>query len=76
MAPRPPSPPQKCPVCHGAFRSKKPATYCSGACRMAAHRARREADLQARLERAEHACSLFLDSLAELRGVSTGKAGT
>ncbi len=61
---------QACPRCGGAVRSKKPAVYCSGACRAAAHRARRDAELRGRFERAEDAAHALIESLAVLRGVS------
>jgi hypothetical protein len=63
-----------CPSCGQAFRPKKPAVYCGGACRAAAHRARRDAELRGRLDRAEHAAHALIESLAVLRGVSADEA--
>jgi hypothetical protein len=58
---------QACPSCGGAVRSKKPAVYCGGACRAVAHRARRDAELRDRLDRAEHAAHALIASLAVFR---------
>jgi hypothetical protein len=58
---------QTCPVCCRAFRSKRPATYCGGTCRMVACRRRKEGELRERLERAERAALVFIESLVDLR---------
>ena len=68
--------PQTSPASGRVFTSKKVATYGGGACRKAACRARKEAELNARLERAPQAVGAFIETLADLHGREGGRAGS
>lgn len=64
-----------CAACGGELHARRPdAIYCSGRCRLQAHRQRRDAELAARLALAEQAVAGAMAALMALRtatGINT-----